>query len=249
MSMSKKGPRRHYDRLTPEERFKLDVLAMARDDAAESERLTNTCPRRNYIMNDWGFVGRWEAARELAMLAYIDFSKCLDKIHMIEAFRVTLPYFSTVWENDTFFAYFDGHEAGSRHAWAKAGKVGDPPGYEEDEDERVAGMDPAPEEDVRKWATKVAEVEKPITGALDTVEREMACQGLSVWKAFVAFCEEEMVLDASKLLSALALPIAERVRAREELAARLEVEPGAEDVESYREIMDQAWRQVLAKGA
>ena len=249
MSMSKKGPRRHYDRLTPEERCKLDVLAMARDDAAESERLTNTCPRRNYIMNDWGFVGRWEAARELAMLAYIDFRKCLDKIQMIDAFRVTLPYFSTVWENDTFFAYFDGHEAGSRHAWAKAAKEGDPPGYEEDEDERVAGMDPAPEEDVRKWATKVAEVEKPITGALDRLEREMARQGISVWSAFVVFCEEEMALDASKLLSALALPIAERTRALEELTARLEVEPGAEDVEGYREIMGQAWRQALAKGA
>jgi hypothetical protein len=110
-------------------------------------------------------------------------------------------------------------------------------------------MDPAPQEDVRKWAGKVAEVEKPITGALDRLEREMARQGLSVWSAFVAFCEEEMALDASKLLSALALPIAERARTLEELAARLEVEPDAEDVEGYREIMGQAWRQALAKGA
>ena len=238
-----------YDRLTPEERFRLDVLAMARGDAEESELLTNTCPKRDYVMNDWGFVGRWEAARVLAMLAYMDLAKCLDKIQMIEAFRVALPYLRTVWEDDTFWAYFDGHEAGSRHAWRKAGKEGDPPGYEEDEDERVEGMDRAPEEDVRKWATKVAEVEKPITGALDRLEREMARQGLSVWSAFVGFCEEEMALDASKLLSALALPIAERTRALEELAARLEVEPDAEDVEGYREIMGQAWRQALAKGA
>ena len=238
-----------YDRLTPEERFRLDVLAMARGDAEESELLTNTCPKRDYVMNDWGFVGRWEAARVLAMLAYMDLAKCLDKIQMIEAFRVAFPYLRTVWEDDTFWAYFDGHEAASRHAWRKAGKEGDPPGYEEDEDERVEGMDRAPEEDVRKWATKVAEVEKPITGALDRLEREMARQGLSVWSAFVGFCEEEMALDASKLLSALALPIAERTRALEELAARLEVEPDAEDVEGYREIMDQAWSQALAKGA
>ena len=247
--MRKNGLRRHYDRLTPEERFRLDVLAMARGDAQESERLTNTCTRRNYIMNDWGFVGRWEAARELAMLTYMDFSKCLDKIQMIEAFRVALPYLHTVWENDTFWAYFDGHEAGSRHAWAKASKEGDPPGYEDDEDERVEGMDPEAEQDVDKWATKVAEVEKPITRALDRLEREVACQGLSVWAAFVAFCEEEMALDASKLLSALALPIAERARTLEELAARLEVEPDAEDVEGYREILGQAWRKALAKGA
>ena len=247
--MNKNSLHRHYNRLTPEERFRLDVMAMARGDAAESERLTNTCPRRNYIMNDWGFVGRWEAARGLAMLAYMDFSKCLDKIQMIEAFRVAFPYLRTVWENDTFFAYFDGHEAGSRYAWAKAAKEGDPPGYEDDEDERVEGMDPAAEQDVDKWATKVAEVEKPITRALDRLEREMARQGLSVWSAFVAFCEQEMALDASKLLSALALPIAERAQTLEELAARLEVELDAADVEGYREIMDQTWRQVLAKGA
>jgi hypothetical protein len=225
------------------------VLAMARGDAEESELLTNTCPKRDYVMNEWGFVGRWEAARGLAILTYMDLAKCLDKIQMIEAFRVAFPYLRTVWEDDTFWAYFDGHEAGSRHAWRKAGKEGDPPGYEEDEDERVEGMDPAPEEDVRKWATKVAEVEKPITGALDRLEREMARQGLSVWKAFVGFCEEEMALDASKLLSALALPIVQRAKTLEELAARLEVELDAEDVEGYREIMDQAWSQALAKGA
>jgi hypothetical protein len=245
--MKRNGLGKLYDRLTPEERFRLDVLAMARGDAEESELLTNTCPKRDYVMNDWGFVGRWEAARVLAMVAYMELAKCLDKIQMIEAFRVAFPYLRTVWEDDTFWAYFDGHEAGSRHAWHKAGKEGDPPGYEEDEDERVEGMDPAPEEDVRKWVTKVAEVEKPITGALDRLEREVARQGLSVWKAFVGFCEEEMALDASKLLSALALPIAERARTLEELAARLEVEPDAEDVEGYRKIMGQTWRQALAK--
>jgi hypothetical protein len=247
--MKRNGLGKLYDRLTPEERFRLDVLAMARGDAEESELLTNTCPKRDYIMNDWGFVGRWEAALQLAILTYMDLAKCSDKVQMIEALRVAFPYLRTVWEDDTFWAYFDGHVAGSRHAWRRAGKEGDPPGYEEDEDERVEGMDPAPEEDVRRWATKVAEVGKPITGALDRVEREMASQGLSVWSAFVGFCEEEMALDASKLLSALALPIAERAQTLEELAARLEVEPDAEDVERYREIMDQAWRKVLAKGA
>ncbi len=113
--MSKNGLHRHYGKLTPEERFRLDVLATARGDLEESERLTNTCPKRDYIMNDWAFVGRWEAARELAMLAYMDLAKCLDKIQMIEAFRATFPYLRTIWTNDVHDAYFDGHEQGSRH--------------------------------------------------------------------------------------------------------------------------------------
>ncbi len=57
-----------YDRLTPEERFRLDVLATARGDSEESRLLTTTCPRQSYVMNEWGFSARWHAARELAML-------------------------------------------------------------------------------------------------------------------------------------------------------------------------------------
>ena len=43
---TKKGLGRLYDKLSLEERFRLDVLALARADEEESERLTATCPRR-----------------------------------------------------------------------------------------------------------------------------------------------------------------------------------------------------------
>jgi len=43
--VSKNGLHRHYDKLTAEERFRLDVLAMARGDLQESERLVSSCPR------------------------------------------------------------------------------------------------------------------------------------------------------------------------------------------------------------
>jgi hypothetical protein len=148
--MRQNGHARYYGRLTPEERFRLDVLTMARGDAEESEFLTRTCPKRNYTMNDWGFSARWQAARELAVLTYMDLAKCLDKVQMIEALRVTLPYFRKVWTDDVHEAYFDGHEAGSRHAWSKADIEGEPPGYEADEDERVEGVDPGLEEAIRK---------------------------------------------------------------------------------------------------
>ncbi len=85
--MRKNGLHRLYDRLTLAERFAADVEAMSRGDTDESEYLTTTCPRRNYTMNDWAFVGRWTAARELALLAYMEVSRCLDKIQVLEAFR------------------------------------------------------------------------------------------------------------------------------------------------------------------
>jgi hypothetical protein len=39
--VSKNGLRRHYGKLEPDERFRLDVLAMARGDRQESERLVS----------------------------------------------------------------------------------------------------------------------------------------------------------------------------------------------------------------
>jgi len=125
---TKKRLGRLYDRLTPEERFRLDVLALARGDEEESERLIRTCPLRHYTMNDWDFVWRWEAARDLSMLAYVDVVRRLDKIGMIGAFRSLFPYLSTVWQDDVHEAYFAGHEAGSRYAWNCSGKAGEPPG-------------------------------------------------------------------------------------------------------------------------
>ena len=88
---TKKGLGRLYDKLSLEERFRLDVLAMARGDEEDSERLTATCPCRANTMNDWGFVGRWEVARELALLAYVDVVSRLDKIKMIGAFAACFP--------------------------------------------------------------------------------------------------------------------------------------------------------------
>jgi hypothetical protein len=239
---------RLYDHLTLEERFRLDVLALARGDKEESERLTDTCPRRNYTMNDWEFVGRWQAAQELAMLTYMELAKCLDKCQMIAACRVALPYLCTVWENDTHEAYFDGHHAGSHHAWRKAGKEGEPPGLERDDEKAERNADPGLDEALDKWTGQVKAIDDRLTKSLEALERDFAGQGLAAWSAFSDFCEEEMSLEAKKLLAAFANPFAERAGELENLAARLEVKPDPESVEEYRDILFEAWHRVLKKG-
>jgi hypothetical protein len=206
---TKEGLGRLYDRLSPEERFRLKVLALAREDEEESERLTATCPRRHYTMNDWGFVGRWEAARELAMLAYVDVVRRLDKIKMIDAFRSIIPHLSTVWQDDVHGAYFDGHKAGSRHAWKWSGKAGEPPGWEADEEEAERKADPTIDEDLKKWRGegRCARLE----GKLEEMERELVGEALTAWVGFARFCEQEMGLEAEKVLEARARPFAEGV--------------------------------------
>jgi hypothetical protein len=181
------------------------------------------------------------------MLAYMDLAKCLDKIQMIEAFRVTFPYLRKVWEDDAFDSYFEGHEAGSRHAWSKAGREGEPPAYKADEDERVEGVDQAIDEDVRRVVGKVAQMDTPIAEALDKLEWEMVDEGFTVWPAFCGFCAEEMGVEALNLLAVLG-PIRERAEKLIELAERLEVEPGPEEIEEYRGILLTAWQRDVEKG-
>ena len=240
---SKKGLGRLYDRLTPEERFRLDVVALARGDEEESERLTRTCPRRGYTMNDWGFVGRWEAARELAMFAYVDVVRRLDKIKMIVAFRSSFPYLSNIWQDDVHWAYFNGHKAGSRHAWNRSGEEGEPPGWEADEEEAERNADPTIDEDLRKWTGKGRCTR--LEGKLEEMERELGREALTAWLGFAGFCAQEMGLEAEKLLEALAIPFAEGVRELEELGARYEVEPDVEGAEEYLVMMTDAWRREL----
>jgi hypothetical protein len=242
---SKKGLGRFYDRLTPEERFQLNVLALARGDEEESERLTATCPRRGYTMYEWGFVGRWEAARELALLAYIDVARRLDKIQMIAAFRGVFPYLHTIWQDDTHCAYFDGHMAGSRHAWKRSGRAGEPPGWEADDEEAERNADPSIEEDLQKWTGDGEGRYAQLEEKLEEMERELVREALTAWSGFVGFCAQEMGLEAEKLLEAVARPFAEKVRELEELSARHEVEPDVEGVEEYQAIMTEAWHHAL----
>jgi hypothetical protein len=240
---TKKGLGRLYDRLSPEERFRLDVLALARGDEEESERLTATCPRRDYTMTDWGFVGRWEVVRDLSMLAYVDVVRRLDKIRVIAAIRGLFPYLSTIWQDDVHEAYFDGHIAASRYAWNRSGKTGEPPGWEADEDEAERNADPTMGEDLEKWTGegKYARLE----GKLEEMERELVVETLTAWSGFARFCEQEIGLEAEKLLEALAKPFAESVKELEELSARQEVEADAEGAEEYLAIMTEAWRRSL----
>jgi hypothetical protein len=246
--MSRNGLRRHYGKLTPEERFRLDVLATARGDMEESERLTRTCPKRDYIMNDWAFVGRWEAAKVLVMLCYMDLARCMDKLTMLHALREMFPYLRTVWTNDVHEAYFDGHVAGSRHAWSKAGKAGEPPGWEQDDEQAERNADPGHDRELDKWTGKVEEIDDRLGGALENLDRELTGQGFAAWSAFSGFCTEEMGVDAHTLMALFNDLGAARGRELEELAAHLELEPDPEKVAEYRALMEEAWRRQLAKG-
>ena len=246
---------RHYDRLDADERFRLDLLAMAREDSQESERLVTSCPRYSYTMNDMGFVERWRSATEITLRIYIPLGEQLAKIRMIDAFRVFVPYSQTLLSNIAFDAYFKGHESGSRHAWTYAGKSGAPPAWPDDgpdgelmepeENERDAAM----ERDADDLEAVAEQYNKFFPAVLDKLERRCVREAFSIWSGYTAFCEESAGVSAEKLAAVVLAPLLEQIEDMKVRGERLGVEPDAELVEQIRGSLAETWQIVESRGA
>jgi hypothetical protein len=243
--MSKNGLHKHYDKLEPEERFRLDVLATARGDTEESERLTRTCQRQTYTMNHRGYTGRWTGTYEITLRMYIAINNELSKLQMIDAFRQLIPYSQSLSHNIAFDAYFKGQEAGSYHAWNAAGKTGRPPAWpgdnlDPDEDERDAAM----YRDVDELELTVEKYGEFLPELMDKLERDLAARALSLWEGFSAFCEERVGVAAEKVVAVVLEPVVDRIENLKCVAERLELKPNAETVEQIRGGLAVTWRVV-----
>jgi hypothetical protein len=234
-----------YERLTPEERFRLDVEAMARGDTEESRKLTDTCPRRTYTMYEAGFSGRWDGAVQLTMAMLMDFRQNTARLRMIDAFKSVLPLSRNLAENDAILAYLDGHRAGTRYAWSRTEREGEPPGLEADEEEAEENADLAMEAGLDVTCSRVEESSGVVPGLLDRLERELASEAIAVWAAYLRFCEETIQVEAEKLLQATFKPALEDIRWLESLVEGFGIEAEAVTVEEYREGLAEGWRKIV----
>ena len=246
--------KRHYDRLTPEERFRLDVLATARGDRQESERLVSSCPRATYTTNERGFTGRWSGAENITLRVAVPLMQELGRLRVVDAFREMVPYQDTLNENLAFDSYFKGHESGSYHAWNFAGKTGHPPAWpkgddpeeiwEPDEDER----DPAMERDEGELEAVVETCGEFLPGLLDRLERQVVADAFTLWAGYAAFCEEHAGVPAGKLVAVILEPIAGQIGEMRARAERLEVEADADTVEEIRGGLAETWTRYEERG-
>ena len=250
----KNGLHRHYGRLEPDERFRLDVLAMARGDKQESERLVSSCPRATYTTNERGFTGRWTGAENITLRLAVPLMQELGRLRVVDAFRVLAPYQDTLNENLALDAYFRGHEAGSYHAWNYAGKTGHPPAWPKGEDpeeiwEPEGGeADPAMERDADELVGVAKVNGRFLPEILDRLERDVAARALTVWTGYAAFCEEHAGVPVEKLAAVILEPIAGQIEEMRERAARLELEPDVEQVEEIRDGLAETWRRYEERG-
>ena len=253
--MNKKGGlHKHYDRLEAEERFRLNVLATAREDSRESERLVSSCPRFSYTMNDMGFVERWRSAIEITLRVYIPLGEQLAKLRMVDALRVFVPYSQTLLSDLALEAYYRGHEAGSRHAWAHASEAGGPPAWPDDgpegelmepeEDE----LDAAMERDTDELEAVAEEYDKFFPEILDELERRCVKEALSIWSGYAAFCGESAGVSTEKLAAVVLADLLDQIEDMKTRAERLGMEPDAEVVEEMRQKLGETWRMVEERG-
>lgn len=231
--MSKNGLHKHYDKLTAEERFRLDVLAMARGDKQESEHLVSTCPKFSYTMADNAFSGRWLGALDITLRSYLWVAGYLDRLKTLEAIREILPLQADYARDRTRDAYLEGHRAGSRQAWQGDGPAPEWPleGINEEKVDELAGL----------GASIMPEI-------LNGLERREAGNALTLWRGFAAFCGDFLGLDALKVLKVVLEPGVPRIEDLEATAERLELEPDAEQVEEIRDGLAEAWRWAEGRG-
>jgi hypothetical protein len=247
--MKQSGHARYYDKLTPEERFRLDVLAQARGDEQESELLGRTCQRATYTMKHHSFTDRWDGILEITLRMYIGVNNQLSKLQMIDAFREFVPY-SQIFSHDIAFdAYFTGHRSGSYHAWSAAGEAGRPPAWPDPEmDPEEDEEDPAIERDMEELHAAVEKDGELLPQILEKVERELARDALSLWEGFCRFCDERVGVPAEKVVAVVLEPVADRIEELQHRAERLELEPDTETVEQIRKGLAENWRTVEMRG-
>src|ERR671928_762367 len=125
--MKKDGLGKLYDRLTPEERFRLVVEAEARSDGRETEWLVRSTPRYTYEEADPAYTGLARASKDLTWAVCLDLLPRLAKMRMARTFAEILPRVCGAYAKDARTSYLSGRREGAQKAWRAAGKEGDPP--------------------------------------------------------------------------------------------------------------------------
>ena len=128
--MRRDGLAKLYDRLTPEERFRLYIEAIARSDEEEWRNLEKSCLRLVYEMNDQAYEDRVRASEEVTLAVCLDLAPRVAKLKMLMAFSDALPGLQNICLCEAHMAYLRGYAAGIKRNQRSAKVGGDLPDVE-----------------------------------------------------------------------------------------------------------------------
>lgn len=131
-------------------------------------------------------------------------------------------------------SYFDGHKAGMRGAWEKAGMDGEPP-EPEDEDYDDSNLE--------LMEAHIHGASERFGGRLKKLRLAVAKEARAIWEAFSAFCLEELGLEPEKPVRVFFEPLLSEVEHLIEMTEGVEIDQ--ETVDRYREVISSGWQRSL----
>jgi hypothetical protein len=232
-----------YDRLDPDERFRLVLEAAARGDEEEIKRLRDTCPRETYTAIDIAFTDRISGSFKITMILCQVLTPSLTELRMLAACRKVLSYATDQCINKARLAYVRGHETGASRAWKAAGKKGDPPKRLW---KRTVQDNAAMEAQLGDLQVITGYLREAIAGflqnELEGKERRAASEVLTIWEAFTTFCNEQLQLEPETLLQAWFEPTLHEIEELENLPEPPEVD--VKELQNCEAAFKQAWREM-----
>jgi hypothetical protein len=217
-------PTKLYEQFQPPERLTLLIEAMARDDAAEAQRLQRTCPRANYSGQDPQFGDRWDMAFDILAVVTIDLRCMWGKLHVLRWVLGEIRQLATAQNINAAFAFLDGERCGKGHKqmgfFARpmpnpndvVDYSDDDEGEETDDrsDEEVLNPTPlqidqgsrldAVQRRSEYFTTCCALV---LLGAMNDVAKDL----VNTWAAFGAFCRTRLGVEPETMMRAWQFPL------------------------------------------
>ena len=233
--MKKDGLAKFYGRLTPEERFKLFIEAIARGDEVECRNLVKSCPRLTYEMNDMAYEDLVRASEKITTLLCLDLAPRLIKLRMFAGFSGVLVSLRNMCLDEAHSAYFRGRAVGEKAHRGTSSK-------EHPRERRNPGPETA---DVLGKITSRIEGEWSVfEGLVGCLEEDMRIEVVAKWEAFSSFSREEMGVEPKTLIRAWFEPMLAEIEAVEETLDRTEMNP--QRLQEYGSDLWQLWRKLVA---
>ena len=221
----KKDLSKLYSELTGEERFKAFLAAMTRGDDKDTQRLVDTCPRKDYRTTDAAFSDRMNVTRLLAATFALDWLRDERALVVTE---LAIKHYLNLLQ-----ALFSAYSQGVNDNWMKGERKGLPPFP-------VEGELPSKEEiEAVSLAAAQEKVPEKFSLLFDIQRRKLK----TTQRAFEAFCEE-IDVPVEHFLSWFPFTL-DWIEARSEDLA--EVEPNEEALNRYLEIYRAVWTEEGAK--
>jgi hypothetical protein len=133
--------RKHYPALTPEERFRLALAALARGDDDDLALLRKTCPKWTYEATDEEFQGQWERSARVM--------HCFQHLWLVALIRLKEAEGDRMREQTALACFRTGYIHGANAAWEDADHK--EPYLETADFERYREQKRAQDEHAGKW--------------------------------------------------------------------------------------------------